>query len=793
MEELRRNYFTRTRKPYPTDLLFNEIRLVALLPGKWNDDVQCELFRVSDRSGTKRPPYQALSYAWGAPGQQASHIQVNDCEFAVTANLGVALRFLRDNKEPIVLWIDALCINQQNDRERSSQVAKMRDIYKAANQVIIFLGDGSSHITGKSLRRDPGPCVQFTGDDLDEDLIKQYMRKWASSLTTKRISAPEIFCLIAIFSRQMNCLEFLKEIPVHYLAAILEAVRTMLTARWWDRIWVVQEAVVADHLVVRYGNACMPWMMLATVANLYHQGVIWNCPDSFSSDDAKVLRLLTRVRDLDYFRQTWRGQSGNLDLLALLRQFSNRHSSDSRDKIFALLGLCDQTQTLSPDYSWDEVMVYAKYTIQMIQQKKSLSPLNGDIGRKNGQDIPSWVPDWKATFDESDRGRLALTELYDASGGVDSTIWVVNDLRRPRCCGIHDRGPFFRGRRNWQGWDLDTATSQAEEGMLRLIESLENENRPEAYLPIDAKSSLELYERSFKCVGGCDRRLQSLFNKLSSFCHPDGQRHPTRFINHSLLTVWGSTRNDCEDGALTATGRFVGTVSKVFESLYSCNDTEAVLNETKCWFVDWFKFSVGRDYNPSDSSGDYNPLHFSTVFAETLLSSAKITEKGIQRLEIQDKTHLVSWLWRVVWRGDPAKQIHHPSHTPSLVDEDLPDPLVAESYSATMRLSITKRVFFFTKDGRIGMGPISMRESDEIYVLPGGKMPFVLRRIPHQKDDGRRATPLAFSLVGECYLHGCMDGQMGLPNEGGISDYNHWFKYELPEKSETNIRWIALV
>jgi hypothetical protein len=108
MEELRRNYFTRAREPYPTDLLVNETRLVALLPGKWNDDVRCELFRVSSERPIKHPPYQALSYAWGAPGHRASHIQLNGCEFAVTMNLGTALRFLRDNEEPVVLWIDAL-------------------------------------------------------------------------------------------------------------------------------------------------------------------------------------------------------------------------------------------------------------------------------------------------------------------------------------------------------------------------------------------------------------------------------------------------------------------------------------------------------------------------------------------------------------------------------------------------------------------------------------------------------------------------------------------------------------
>ncbi|CAH0025005.1 unnamed protein product [Clonostachys rhizophaga] len=776
MEELRRTFFTWEREPYPTDLLANETRLVALLPGKWNDDIRCELFRVSGESAIERPPYQALSYAWGAPGQQASHIQVNGCEFSVTVNLSTALRFLRENDEPIVLWIDALCINQQNDTERSSQVAKMRDIYSAADQVIIFLGDDLNPRAGKSFRRDARPCVRFTGHDSDSDLIRQYMRKWASSLTTEQVSAPDIFCLFAILSRQIDRPRFPKEIPVRHLGAIFEAVRTMLTARWWDRIWVVQEAVVADHMIVRYGNASMPWKTLATVASLCYQDASSNWPDSVSPDDRKVLRLLSRVRDLDHFRQTWRAQSQKLDLLALLRQFCNRTSSDSRDKIFALLGLCDQSQTLNPDYSWDEVTVYVKYLVQMIQQKGSLSPLNGDIGRKKRRDMPSWVPNWNATFDESDRGRLALSELYDACGGVASIV-LMHDDQRGSFVDYFDYHPP-------EGWDRGKTSSQIEEGMARLVESLESESQPEAYLPESVGHWLWDNAGILRPLDGPVSKWEALLQKLISFCHPLGQRQPTRFINHSLLIVENINVDGCTNWSLLAKGRFLGTVIKVFEPLYSCSDTEAVLNETKRWFE--MSLSLNKEYEPSN---------LAAMFAETLLSSAKLTESGPERLGVQDKALLVSWLRRALWKEDFAQQFYHPSQTLPQ-DIELLDPLVAESFSAAMRLSITKRAFFITNDSRIGLGPISIRESDEIYILPGGKMPFILNRSPGH------SRPPTFDLVGECYLHGCMDGQMGLPNEGGIPDHPYFWpyrqephvlaSYEIQGEGEPDIRWISV-
>lgn len=60
----------------------------------------------------------------------------------MTQNLVAALVHLRYLTEPRVLWIDALCIDQQNESERSSQVARMSDIYRLADRVVIWLSPG---------------------------------------------------------------------------------------------------------------------------------------------------------------------------------------------------------------------------------------------------------------------------------------------------------------------------------------------------------------------------------------------------------------------------------------------------------------------------------------------------------------------------------------------------------------------------------------------------------------------------------------------------------------------------
>lgn len=88
--------------------------------------------------------YFALSYTWGSPENKAT-ILLDGHEFKVTRNLEDALRSLRDCKvlpEQGLLWVDALCINQDDLSERASEVQRMQSIYVSAVDSIVYLGSG---------------------------------------------------------------------------------------------------------------------------------------------------------------------------------------------------------------------------------------------------------------------------------------------------------------------------------------------------------------------------------------------------------------------------------------------------------------------------------------------------------------------------------------------------------------------------------------------------------------------------------------------------------------------------
>ncbi|KAF2140508.1 uncharacterized protein K452DRAFT_200416, partial [Aplosporella prunicola CBS 121167] len=115
-----------------------QIRTITLYPGLWDETPCCDIgLALLDQS----PKYKALSYVWGS-AKVLRPISLDGREYFVTANLAYALRRLRQrhSPRPVTLWIDALCINQSDNTERSCQVSLMRDIYMGAEEAYVYIG-----------------------------------------------------------------------------------------------------------------------------------------------------------------------------------------------------------------------------------------------------------------------------------------------------------------------------------------------------------------------------------------------------------------------------------------------------------------------------------------------------------------------------------------------------------------------------------------------------------------------------------------------------------------------------
>jgi hypothetical protein len=86
--------------------------------------------------------YEALSYVWGERDFSATlRLQDGVKMMKITPNLAEALRRLRHTDQPRTLWVDQICMNQNDDQEKAQQVSMMARIYESAKQVLVWLGE----------------------------------------------------------------------------------------------------------------------------------------------------------------------------------------------------------------------------------------------------------------------------------------------------------------------------------------------------------------------------------------------------------------------------------------------------------------------------------------------------------------------------------------------------------------------------------------------------------------------------------------------------------------------------
>ena len=114
------------------------IRVLHLKPGDENDRIEGSL-RLLELDTEPPSQYDCVSYVWGNPKSTNSAI-INDKDVPVTKNLHDILRHIRSKAKTVVVWADAICINQSDPSEKSRQVAFMAEIYRHCSKVFVWLG-----------------------------------------------------------------------------------------------------------------------------------------------------------------------------------------------------------------------------------------------------------------------------------------------------------------------------------------------------------------------------------------------------------------------------------------------------------------------------------------------------------------------------------------------------------------------------------------------------------------------------------------------------------------------------
>ena len=168
------------------------VRLLTLLPGAGDDHIHCKL-KVVTLSTFRN--YEALSYTWGSSVHDFP-ITVNSQQFHITKHLAKALKCLKRTDKRRTLWVDAICIDQNDLKARAAQVREMGNIFRCAEQVLIWLGEGNEH-TDRTLMEAQrvGSTRAIDMSQGLQDILHRtwWTRVWVSTMKPSRIRTCLLF------------------------------------------------------------------------------------------------------------------------------------------------------------------------------------------------------------------------------------------------------------------------------------------------------------------------------------------------------------------------------------------------------------------------------------------------------------------------------------------------------------------------------------------------------------------------------------------------------------------------
>ncbi|KAF9869981.1 hypothetical protein CkaCkLH20_12590 [Colletotrichum karsti] len=361
-----------------------QIRLVYLHPSN-RETINCTIEHVSI---DENPTFEALSYTWGT-AMERFIINVGSASLSVGKNLAVALRALVSSDEPRAIWIDAICINQNDALERNHQVRFMKDIYTRARSVLVWLGEAA----------DGSDAVMDYVGSLDP----------TSALTEHRA-----------YVDYNDTWTWEKGDPFQRPPVPQGDVDALLCRPWFSRVWIQQEAAVNAVTKVTCGSKCVTWNQLFSLVWSYQKP----SGTGFAKDAFHIDAMASSI--LIMMIQSYRYDDIETLLLDILRDCTYCGATDPRDRIYGVQNLAKDPDLdkllLEPSYDISVPAVYTDLAKRFLTSQDTFILSWAGRSNQRSRDLPSWVPDWTMKNTE------IPSIIFRAAGDVKSDCKL----------GIHD-------------------------------------------------------------------------------------------------------------------------------------------------------------------------------------------------------------------------------------------------------------------------------------------------------------------------------------------------------------------
>ncbi|KAJ4334332.1 hypothetical protein N0V95_009196 [Ascochyta clinopodiicola] len=580
------------------------------------------------------PHYYTASYVWGERTHAAMAVHLNTGTLPVLSSLAQFLHMVTrhgDFQPSDWWWIDSLCINLDDSQEREKQVRIMADIYKRARRAIIWLGE----------EKEEGSDCTHAIDFLH----------YLSSLQT------------AFNGDERGMRNNLENPEFNEKCA---AVSNLLARPWWTRVWTLQEFVLPKEAKLYCGTASISRgrfksgiysiFLCSTISNEFEHELV----------PRKLFEGAFNRRRIHQWHT--KPDSIGINLIAIMAYLGNHSATDSRDRIYSVLGLITEQDRdlIGPaEYSTDIEQQFARLVRSFWTTHGSLDIIcfahlfsrhaaASDLGPDHA--VPTWAPDWRTTID------FASPVPLMASQSASEHIGNFRPLRLTRWKTIYD-APGSQLRRK-----ADVAFSES------LKELYCNGVLLDTIHGLGGLDVQELRCQSFVCRESGHNLTQSKEDQRSA---PRATMQPMDWLE----AIARSLVVDRQDKYLC----FQAPVHYITDFLFLCH--ACVAGDP----VDW-SFSTWFDHNRQ-------------------LRIGNTTLEGLVNLVPSEAT-------------SPPPTLHRP---PSHPMHQLNDKL--HTFLSRFHDTVRKKArrLMVTEEGYLGMAPCRARPGDVVAILYGCSIPLVLR------------------------------------------------------------------
>ena len=321
---------------------------------------------------TRLPYFVAISWCWTSRSNLLYlSFSCNGQEVPVPSHLHALLCSLTPKGIPAstTIWIDAICINQNETKEKEVHIPRMREIYGKSHGMVVWLGkeaDGSELVMDAETAREmTGKLIKVPGYGPLDGMIKY------------DLPGPG--------------------------EPIWRAIGRLCDRDWFYRTWIVQEVALAGNIELLCGFQRMPWdELVRLVSELVRTELSALCRNSTGapSNRPNGFRVLL---DLAFTRTMH--QDGGCPTDYILRMIRLKEVTKPVDKVYGLLGLLNEglKDAISIDYGKYEQRywkIYLDVAKHIVAGNQNFWLLNMASSKERPKELPSWCPNLNSTIPE---------------------------------------------------------------------------------------------------------------------------------------------------------------------------------------------------------------------------------------------------------------------------------------------------------------------------------------------------------------------------------------------------------